>query len=122
MLLDVLKTSSLADQAQEISSNAIGAIELVKSFAVGSQERIDLVHGFVKAIFYIWVALLPFLAVAAVAGIFTQALDLDRILMTEQGVDYGNEKEKKRKKKLGGVEEVVDMDVDLERKDVVRET
>jgi len=86
-LLHELQNSSLAGQAQSLSLDSIATVQLLRSLPVGSREREDLVHAFSIALRAVWITLVPFVAVGFAAGLYTEELNLDRVLFTEHGVE-----------------------------------
>jgi hypothetical protein len=75
----------LAPLANEYSRNANGLIQIIRAMPADSPVRIQLIQSYADALKVIWVVVCAFSGVALIASFWTQELDLNRDLVTEQG-------------------------------------
>lgn len=91
VLVNELKETTFASQSRTLSLNSLALIQTIQSLPAGSIERKVLLHAFMIAVRAVWIACASFAFSAFAASAFTQELSLDRVLFTEQGVQYDEE-------------------------------
>ncbi|MCJ1366609.1 hypothetical protein MMC16_005738 [Acarospora aff. strigata] len=100
---------SLAPHATAYSRDASSLVQIVHNMPIGNPDRRDLVQSYADALKTVWIVMCALAAVAMVASAWTEGLDLNRALETEQGFlreekgrGGGKEEEEGR---IGGEEE-----------------
>jgi hypothetical protein len=77
--------SDLADNARELSQDAVALIEVIKSLPKDAPQTLHLRMAFSNALKIVWAVMCGLSGVSLVACFFVKAYSLDQILQTEQG-------------------------------------
>jgi hypothetical protein len=87
MRKELLKYPLLADNASNWSKDASGLVQIIKSMPAGLAKE-QLKTSYVDALKYVWIVLCVFAGIAFIASLWTEALPLDRELVTDQGFKH----------------------------------
>ncbi|KZF26094.1 MFS general substrate transporter [Xylona heveae TC161] len=82
---------SLAPQAGELSKDASGLVQIIKSMADSVPEKALLIKSYTDSLKIVWISMCAFSAVAMIACFFLKAYSLDRAHETEQGFRHERE-------------------------------
>ncbi|KAF2436703.1 MFS general substrate transporter [Tothia fuscella] len=91
MKKELLKHPLLAENASNWSQDAAGLVQIIKQMPAGLAKD-QLKDSYVGALKYVWIVMTVLAFVAFVVSLGTEALPLDRELVTEQGFQYKKKK------------------------------
>lgn len=77
------------DKAAEYSTDAAGLVAIIQNFGNGETKR-EIMQSYADSLKIIWVTMAGLAGVALILSIWTEGLDLNRPLETEQGFDRGS--------------------------------
>ncbi|KAI9812669.1 MAG: hypothetical protein M1826_002791 [Phylliscum demangeonii] len=84
----LLKFPELVAHAADLSKDASGLVEVIKTMPHDLPAHIHLVSSYAAALRIVWAVMCAFGGLALVASLFTRGLSLDRALVTEQGFQH----------------------------------
>jgi MFS family permease len=84
-----LGASSYSGPTGGLAQNVLAVVELIKQLPSESPDKLILRQVLAKSLKMIWATLIAFNAVSLISSFFTRKLSLERVLVTEQGVNKG---------------------------------
>lgn len=81
----LLEFPALAAKAEEYSRDSSGLVQIIKGLPAGL-EKTQLIQSYANALKAVWLVLCGLSALALILSLWTEGLDLNRPLETEQGV------------------------------------
>ena len=82
-----LSVSAYSGQLGGLTRNVLGVVEVIKLLPNDSTDKLILRQVLSESLKMIWATLLAFNGFSLISSFFTRELSLDRLLVTQQGVD-----------------------------------
>ena len=85
-----LEASSYTGPTGGLAQNVLRVVELIKQLPSGSPDKLILRQVLANSLKMIWATLIALNAVSLITSFFIRELSLERVLVTEQGVNKGS--------------------------------